>query len=399
MRVLFLSSDLPHPADSGGAIKTSSILAYLRRRHEVHLACFERQSLTEEQVRWRAEFDSVQTLPLNRGRTPLNLARSYVRGIPLSIERNRSARMAERVSQRLRDGDYDAVFVDGWLMAQYLPEEFDRLTVLHEHNAEHVMWRRQAERERNPFAKTLLWLEYRRVRRYEAAILPRFGMIFAVSEADRQSLIELGAEPERLRVLPNLPDPALLERPALSFATAEPIILYFGTLSWMPNVEGLEYLLDAVFPSLRERMPEARLLIAGKGAPSPLRRLAGRTAGVEFLGPVADAEPLYRRARLFLEASRSGGGTRLKVLNALARGLPVVASPEGAAGLDTVPGEHLLVAHDAGSMVEAVSRLMADDGLWRALSENGRALVRSRYLAEAAYGPLDELLSGAGAKA
>ncbi|MEE9285562.1 MAG: glycosyltransferase, partial [Dehalococcoidia bacterium] len=83
----------------------------------------------------------------------------------------------------------------------------------------------------------------------------------------------------------------------------------------------------------------------------------------------------------------------------LARGLPVVASPEGAAGLDTVPGEHLLVAHDAGSMVEAVSRLMADDGLWRALSENGRALVRSRYLAEAAYGPLDELLSGAGAKA
>ncbi len=146
-------------------------------------------------------------------------------------------------------------------------------------------------------------------------------------------------------------------------------------------------------------MPEVRLMIAGKGAPSRLRRLAHRTAGVEFLGPVADAEPLYRRARLFVEASRSGGGTRLKVLNALARGLPVVASPEGAAGLDTVPGEHLLVAHDAESMVEAVARLVADDGLWRALSEYGRALIHRRYVAEAAYAPLDELLSGAGAKA
>ncbi len=398
MRVLFLASELPHPADSGGAIKTSSILAYLRRRHEVHVVCFERRPLTQEQVRWCAEFDAVETLPLNRGRTPLNLARSYMRGIPLSIERNRSARMEELVSQRLRDGGYDAAFVDGWLMAQYLPAEFDRLRLLHEHNAEHVMWRRQAERERNPLVKALIRLEYRRVRRYEAAILPRFDTVFAVSEADRQSLIELGAEPERLRVLPNLPDPELLERPALSFAT-EPVILYFGTLSWPPNVEGLEYLLNDVFPALRERMPEARLLIAGKGAPRRLRRLARRTAGVEFLGPVGDAEPLYRRARLFVEASRSGGGTRLKVLNAMARGLPVVASPEGAEGLDAVPGEHLLVAHDAESMVAAMARLMADDGLWRALSENGRTLIRRRYVAEAAYGPLDELLSGAGAKA
>jgi len=399
MRVLFLSSELPHPADSGFTIKTSSILASLTKRHEVHVLCFRRRPLTQEQARWCAEFDSVQTLPLNRGRTPLNLVRSYMRGIPLSIERNRSARMEELVSQRLRDGEYDAAFVDGWLMAQYLPAEFDRLRLLHEHNAEHVMWRRQAERERNPLVKALIRLEYRRVRRYEAAILPRFDMVFAVSEADRQSLIELGAEPERLRLLPNLPDPALLERPALSFATAEPVVLYFGTLSWPPNVEGLEYLLNDVFPLLRQRMPEVRLLIAGKGAPSRLRRLAGRTAGVEFLGPVADAEPLYRRARLFVEASRSGGGTRLKVLNALARGLPVVASPEGAEGLATVPGEHLLVASDAESMVAAIARLMADDGLWRALSENGRTLIHRRYVAEAAYAPLDELLSGAGAKA
>ncbi len=112
-----------------------------------------------------------------------------------------------------------------------------------------------------------------------------------------------------------------------------------------------------------------------------------------------DAELLYGRARLFVEASPAGGGTRLKVLNALARGLPVVASPEGAEGLDAVPGEHLLLVTDAESMAEAVCRLMADDGLWRALSENGRALVRSRYLAEVAYQPLDEVLSSARATA
>ena len=399
MRVLFLTPELPHPADSGGTIKTSTILTYLGQRHEVHIICFRRGPLSQEQGRWCASVGQVETVPLNRGRTPLNLVRSYLRGIPLSIERNRSDRMAELVSRRLLGGEYDAVFVDGWLMAPYLPPTFPGLALLHEHNAEHVMWRRQAQQERNPLLRSVIRLEYGRVRRYEASILPRFDIVFAVSEIDRQALIELGAEPERLRLLPNLPERALLERPALSFGATEPLILYFGTLGWQPNLVGLEHFLCSVFPLVRQRMPQARFVVAGKGAPTWLRRLASRTPRVQFLGPVADAEPLYRRARLFVEASPAGGGTRLKVLNALARGLPVVASPEGAEGLDAVPGEHLLVATDAESMAEAVCRLMEDDGLWRILSENGRALVRSRFLAEAAYQPLDEVLSSARATA
>ena len=399
MRLLFLTPEFPHPAESGATIKTASVLAYLRRRHEVHLLCFRRRPLSDEQARWATAVGGVETVPLNRGRTPLNLLRSYIAGLPLSVERNRSRRMTDLASERLRGGEYDALFVDSWLMAQYLPSGFASLALLHEHNAEHLLWKRQAEREGNPLLRALLRLEQRRVRNYEGAILHRFAAVFAVSEADRQALIGLGAEPERLRLLPNLPEPALLERPALSFAATEPLLLYFGTLSWSPNVEGLEYLLRSVFPLVRERMPEVRLVIAGKGAPSRLRRLARRTAGVEFLGAVEDAEPLFRRARLFVEASRSGGGTRLKLLNALARGLPVVASAEGAEGLEVVAGEQLLVATDPQSMAEAVGRLMADDGLWRALSEDGRALIRRRYVADVAYGPLDELLSDDSAKA
>ncbi len=398
MRILFLTPALPHPAQSGGAIKTASILTYLRRHHDVHVLCFRRGPLSDEQARWAAALARLETLPLNRGRSPLNLLRSYLSRLPLSVERNRSRRMRDLVRQRLSDG-YDALFIDGWLMAQYLPPAFPGLAFLHEHNAEHVLWQRQAERTKNPLLRALLRLEYQRVRRYEAGILPRFHAVFAVSEADRQALIGLGADSHRLWLLPNLPDPALRDRPALSFADAEPIILYFGTLSWQPNIEGLEHFLRSVFPIVRERLPEVRFVVAGQGAPSRLQRLGRRTAGVDFLGPVQDAEPLYRRARLFIEASPTGGGTRLKVLNALARGLPVVASPQATEGLDVVPGQHLLVADSPASMAEAIVRLMADDGLWRSLSDNGRALVRRRYLAEVAYAPLDELLRGAGATA
>src|SRR3970040_95349 len=150
MRVLFLTTEVPHPPHSGGTIKTASVLDYLRRRHEVHLLCFRRRPLTEEQARWCRAVGQVETLLLDRGRTPLSLLSSYLRGLPLSVERNRSAAMTAWASSRLGEGGYDAAFVDGWLMAQYLPEGFAGLTLLHEHNAEYVMWRRQAERGGDP---------------------------------------------------------------------------------------------------------------------------------------------------------------------------------------------------------------------------------------------------------
>ncbi|MDO8615943.1 MAG: glycosyltransferase family 4 protein [Dehalococcoidia bacterium] len=398
MRILFLASEFPFPPTGGGAIKTLSILDYLRRDHDVSVLCFSRSPLAAAQERWAAEA-GVVALPLRRGRNLLNLLRSYLSGVPLSIERNRSARLRELVRQRLLRGRPDAVFVDGWLMAQYLPPGFSGLKLLHEHNAEHVLWRRQAELERNPARRLLVRRECARVRRYEAAMLRRFDCVFAVSEPDRRALIALGADAGRLRVLPNLPDASLLERPPLAFAATEPLIFYFGTLSWQPNTEGIEHFVRDVFPLVRREIPQARFAVAGRGAPPSLERLLRAAPGVEYTGPVADAEPFYRRARVFVEATRSGGGTKLKVLNALARGLPAVVSPQAAEGIEAAPEQHLLIADGPYGLAAAAVRLLTDGALWAALSANGRELIRSRYVAAVAYAPLDEVLSGARATA
>jgi len=184
-----------------------------------------------------------------------------------------------------------------------------------------------------------------------------------------------------------------LDRPALSFDQAAPEMLYFGTLSWQPNIEGLTYFMHSVLPLVREKMPEARLSIAGRDAPATLARLAATTDGVELLGLTSDAETLYLRARVFIETTRSGGGTKVKVLNALARGLPVVATTQAIEGLDVRPGEHVLTGDDAESLADAVVSVLRDPALWQGLSDSGRSLVRARYLAEVAYTPLDEALS------
>ena len=299
--------------------------------------------------------------------------------------------MAERVARLLEPGEHDAVFVDGWLMAQYVPEGFAGIRLLHEHNAEHVMWRRHAELETNPVRRPLVRLEARRVRRYEAGLLARFDVVFAVSERDRATLAALVSTGPEIGLLPNVADPALLERPELT-PPSEPVLLFLATLSWPPNAEGLSRFLGDDFPALLGRVPDARLVVAGSGAPERLVRQVHESRGAEFVGPVDDDEVLYTRARGFVDVGFGGSGTKVKVLNALARGLPVVTGPDGAAGLEVTTGEHLLIADDREGMVASLEFVIQEDAAWTELSRNGRELVRRRYVPEVAFGALDEAL-------
>jgi glycosyltransferase involved in cell wall biosynthesis len=392
LHILFLASQFPYPPDSGGAIKTLSVLDHLRKQHDVRLVCFQRAALTPAQDAWAREFGDVRTVALNRGRGALTLVRSYLSRVPISIERNRSNEMRKLAADSVREWAPDVVFVDGWLMAQYVPDNYAGQRILHEHNAEHELWERQAELESGP-RKPLAAREAERVKRYEQAALGKFDVIFAVSEEDRRTLREIGGDPNRIRVLPNIPDRALLDAPAPAFERTQPIVLYLATLSWQPNIEGVERVLTSVFPLVHKRSPEARLIVAGRGASPRLRKLVEATDGAEFAGEVDDPEALYESARVFVDATQSGGGTRLKVLNALARGIPVVASGLAAQGLDIVPGEHVLVARNEHAMSEAIVGLLSDPVRWKVLSQNGRALIRSRYVAEVAFRPLDEALA------
>ncbi len=393
MRILFLTFQFPFPPDNGARIKTLSILDYLRPRHDLSVLCLTRREPDDDQRRWATAFGDVRWAVLDRGRNPLSLLRSYLSGVPLSIERNRSEEMSSLIGEATAGSSHDAAFVDGWLMAQYLPEGFTGRKLLHEHNAEYVIWERQARLERG-LRGMLVRREARRVRAYEARILPRFDHVFAVSEQDRDALVAIIAAPDRARVLPNLPDASLLEMPSLAFEASQPVVLYFGTLSWQPNIEGLERFITRVFPAVRRQVPEARLVVAGRDAPPALERLARGTAGVDYLGPVAAPDELYRRARVFVEATRSGGGTKLKILNALARGLPVVASKEAAEGIEVTAGEQMLTPEDDETMAADIARLLSDAALWAGLSEKSRQLVRENYVAEKTFAVLDEVLSG-----
>jgi glycosyltransferase involved in cell wall biosynthesis len=382
VRILFLTPRTLQEPRGGGAIKSAALLAHLERAHEVDVAAFGPP--------WPRAVGRTVTMPLSRPRSAARLAASYLHGVPLSVERNRLGAMGEAVVDLVRDRRPEAVLVDGWLMAQYLPRAAAP-ALLHQHNAEHRMWRRQAELETAVWRRAIVAAEASRVRAYERSILPRFDVVFAVSEPDREALLRLGAPPP-VPLVPNVPTPALLDRPPLE-PPAEPVLLHLGTLSWPPNLVGVLRFLREGFPELRRRVPAARLVVAGSGAPAALRAAVARTAGAELRGAVDDDEALYRIARCFVDVGLGGAGTRVKILNALARGVPVVATRDAAEGLELDGAA--LVGDDTRAVVDLVEPLLDDDETWRRMRDAGRAAIRARYVPEVAFGALDEALGGA----
>jgi glycosyltransferase involved in cell wall biosynthesis len=388
-RILFLTAlPLDRPR-SGGTIKSAAVLAHLERTHDVDVAC-----LSPAGSAWTRERGEVVSVPLDRPRSAGRLLASYVARVPLSVERTRTPALAAAVRTLLERRRHDVVFVDGWLMAQYVPASFVGPRLLHEHNVEHEMWERHAATERNRARRALVRAEAARVRSYERRLLDRADVVFAVSDADRRAFLALGADPRRVRVLPNVADASMLERPTLQ-PPSEPVILFFGTLSWPPNVAGLERFLRDGLPSLAGRIPGVRTVVAGHGPSDALRALIRSTPGAELVEDVDDDERLYRRARCFVDASVGGAGTRVKILNAMARGVPVVATTDAAAGLDARAGVHLLEARDPAALADPVGRVLTDEELWRRLSTEGRRLVGERYTAPGAFAALDEALAGA----
>ena len=245
--------------------------------------------------------------------------------------------------------------------------------VLTAHNVTWRLWASRGEAARAP-RSALLRMESLRHRRYERRHLRTYDAVIAMSAVDREELLRLGAQ--RVEVVPN--GAAVDELvPAPDFPDP-PTLVFTGSMDHPPNPEGVLWFADEVWPRVRERVPGAVLRVVGRGPQEPLAPLSGRP-GVELTGPVPSVAPELARATAVTAPLLSGGGTRLKIVEAMAAGRAVVATSVGAEGLEAEPGVHLLVEDEPERFADAAVRLLTDPGLRARLAGAGRELVERRY--------------------
>ena len=399
MRVLLLSQILPYPLDSGVKIRTYYMLRRLSQHHEVTLACFVRPDNTESEVSHLRQFCAeVHTLEMRRSRLAdaRFLAESLLRGRSFILSRDTAAGMHEMigalVERAQRAGQpYDAVHCDQLWMAQYALRVPNVRRVIDQHNAVYLIPKRMAQHERNPVKRALLEREWRVLARSEAKVCRQFDRVITVTAEDRSALERLiGGECGPISVIPICVDTTAT--PLVRCDRRSTTLLLLGTMYWPPNVEGALWFAREVFPLVKQGAAAARLAIVGKRPPRSVARLRSDPA-IEVAGYVADPLPYVRESCAFIVPVRAGGGMRVKILDAWMWGIPVVSTPIGAEGICVRSGENILIADGAGSLADAIMRLLTDRELWARLSANGRAWVEERYDWRRGYQELDCLYS------
>jgi glycosyltransferase involved in cell wall biosynthesis len=289
------------------------------------------------------------------------LLRNLFSPLPYAIARYRSPELRDRVKELA--GAADLIVCDFLAPTVNVPDALPAPAVLFEHNVEAMIWQRHVSVPQHPVRRAYMRLQWQRMLRYEARECRRFAHVIAVSAVDVQVIRREYA----VASVGHVPTGVDLEY----FSTSRPRpqesreLVFIGSMDWMPNDDGIRWFAREIFGRIQERVTGACLTVVGR-SPSPgLRELAARNPAIEVTGTVADVRPYLERAGVSVVPLRIGGGTRLKIYEMMAMGVPVVSTAIGAEGLPIRHDKHLLIADSADEQVSAVCALLTDQGTRR----------------------------------
>ncbi len=394
MKVLFLTQVLPYPPDSGPKVKAWHTLRYLAERgDEVTLVSFVRGRKEAAIAELRRLCARVEAVPIERPmwRELVALGQSFLTREPWMMRRDERAVMHALLEQLVAHGNYDLVHADQMNMAQYALPLAVPAKVLDTHNALWLLYKRLTSILPRSAYRLLLERDWRLLRRYEGRMVRRFDGVIAVSEPDRRALEEAAGEAVPMTIIPIAVD---AERYPMRAAQPQGArLLYVGTMYWPPNIDGVLWFTREVLPRIRRVRPDVRFEIIGARPPETVRALDDGES-VRVLGYVDDLTPYFEQAAVMVVPLRVGSGMRVKILEGLARGIPMVSTTIGCEGIEAEDGREILLADEAASFAEAVLRLLDDPQAARQVAERGRALLERRYDFRVACRPLDALYAG-----
>jgi glycosyltransferase involved in cell wall biosynthesis len=377
MRLLVVMPHAPYPANSGARIRLQEELRYLSRRHDVTAVFF-----TEPDERKPPPslllglcHRSVPVAHVRRIR-PADLALS--RGAPWPLRRYGTVEM-DRALRGINSRSFDAVIVDTLYMTLYRGL-FPRCAVLQEHNIESQIARQYAQRRpasavpsSNGRDRAFWGAVSMLMERYEDRTWAQFPLRVAVSELEKAE-IDRRCASGRTVVVENGVD---VRPPCVRDELGSRVILFMGALDSFPNVDAAFYLAKRIMPAVWGRGPDIRLVIAGRH-PDPALAVLRVDPRIQIVADPDDMRAVAARASVSAAPLRIGAGTRLKILQALAWGLPVVSTQLGCAGLGLTDGEHLVIRDDPDAFADALANLLSNGVMWRRLSQAGRAVVEQR---------------------
>jgi glycosyltransferase involved in cell wall biosynthesis len=380
MNVLFVSSWWPYPPDSGGKSRVFNIIKELSQRHHVTLLSFSRSGpISSPAIRAVEQYCQVEE--------PVVL--SERKSITGKGPRWKSEQMRAKIRSQLGRTSYHVIVAYDLVAGYYVSEVSGLPRVLD--NCEISGFTGRRVTEPRAFRRLVYSIDWWNRSRLIRRVLDRFDACTAVSEEERLELGKLVSDPSRIHVVANGVD---LEWNAFHDGPVEPYsLIYPGSLTFGANLDAVRYFLDAIFPLVRRRFQTSRLRVTGSYGNVDLSQFPlGPNSGVTLTGYLEDVRNCVAESAVCVIPLRIGGGTRVKILEAMALGVPVVSTTKGAQGLAVTPGKDILIADEPAEFADLVCTLFSDQALRRRLARQARRFVEAFYDWRVCIAPLEDLL-------
>lgn len=361
MRILWVNNIFLHPTTKGGQIRTLEMLRRLHGRHEIHYVAFDDGESAEAVPRSKEYCTAVYPVRFTiAGKTSPRfygqLAQGVVSSLPVVVARKESAAMRDQIDRLLAAHRFDSVVCD--FLTPAVNFRSFRDVVLFQHNVETTIWDRRAENARGAVEGWFLRRQARLVRAYEGRKCREAAHVAAVSEEDAQRMRDLFG----VSGVTAIPTGVDIEQ----FAPPKPLpaglpaaeLVFVGSMDWLPNVDGMRWFLSEVLPRIRAQRPDCRVTIAGRKPSGEVLGWAKQDPLVTVTGTVPDIRPYLWGAAVSIVPLRIGGGTRLKIYEAMAARVPVVSTAIGAEGLSIDPPRNILIADAAEEFADGCLRLL-----------------------------------------
>lgn len=372
-RVLMLTPYLPYPPVSGGRMRTYSLVKRLAEDHDITLVCFGRPEEREFDLSPMAAF--CELLVIGRPASP-STARAALMTLtsirPITMRLYTTPEMKSTLAELIRERDFDVVHVESFYMLQNLPPGHGLPVLLSEPAIEHVAWWRHAQVAQPLYQRPGIALEALKMRIFGVRAWRAVDVVGTMSANDAGIIAKSGATttpaPNGVDVHFFRPDPEQQRSPATA--------IFMGDYKYFPNTDAVLYFIREIMPLIRAKRADFELLLLGKDPPPEILAYSNDpTTSVTATGLVDDTRPYLTKATVFVCPLRSGSGTRFKLMEALACGLPVVSTSIGAEGLNATDGEHILFADSPQGFADAVLRVLGNVQIAQALGQQGREWV------------------------
>lgn len=381
MKILMLTPYLPYPDSSGGQIRTQNLLKHLKKWHEITLFSLIKNPEEEKYISILEKDFCHKVKVFKRSQKPWTLKNILKTGFsaqPFLVVRNFSEEAKAAITRELSENNYDLIHVETFYAMPHIPNTKVPV-VLVDQTIEYQVYDHYVHHTAPFFLRPLFNIDVKKLKYWETFYWRQADRVVAVSEADKNKMIEV--EPEiNVDVVPNGVNLDLFKKKT-SWSSKTPTLLFVSNFNWLQNTEAAQYLINDVFPLVKEKIDNAQVRIVGQHIPKELREKESRDIKIKEVAEddVQSIVEAYHDADVFVTPLKGPGGTRLKNFAAMASQLPIVSTSVGMSGLGVKDGEHVFIADSWGKMADAVVRILNNAILAQKLALNSRLYIEKNY--------------------